>query len=117
MMRFQLGTEGGYAADASDVTGTQLTKNFNDLLRMIDEQQAGRRQFKLDHVPDSKLDAGQEAHIIVGNLERDLFETGGVDARVDQALADRVVEIVRREGQTDLLSAYETCYHGRRRAI
>ncbi|KQW22151.1 hypothetical protein ASC80_01770 [Afipia sp. Root123D2] len=104
---FRLAKEGGYAFDAADVTGAQLTKNFNELLRMIDEQQAGRRQYRQEHLQETKIDDAEEAHQIIGALEQELFETGGGNVHVDPELADRVVQIVKREGETDLLSAYE----------
>lgn len=104
---FRLAKENGYAFDAADVTGAQKTQNFNELLRMITEQQSGRRQYRQDFVPESKIDPAEEAAAIGRRLEEELQDTAGAAIEVDPEISARVVEIIRREGGTDVLAAYE----------
>ncbi|WP_445486908.1 hypothetical protein [Rhodopseudomonas sp. RCAM05734] len=110
--------EAGYLFDARDLDRpdngtlgrsgrTDMGLTPNDLLDRLDAENRGQKLYRHDRAPDRAIDDGEEAHAIVGALEKELFDSGGGDIRVDQAIADRVVQIVRQEKETDLLAAYE----------
>lgn len=104
---YRLAKENGYMFDASDVTGAQASGNFNDLLRLLTEEQSGRKQYRQDHIAETKYDPEQEAHVIRAKLESEYEATGGKASDLDPSLIARTVEILRREGETDVLNAYE----------
>lgn len=110
--------EAGYLTDASDLDGPgngtigiagrrDLGLTPNDLLDRLDAENRGQRSYRPGRERQAAIDDGEEAHAIIGALEKELYDTGGGDIRVDQIIADRVVQIIRKEKETDLLSAYE----------
>ncbi|MES2671626.1 MAG: hypothetical protein V4673_14580 [Pseudomonadota bacterium] len=104
---YRLAKEGGYMFDASDITGAQASGNFNDLLRLLTEEQTGRKQYRQGHIAETKYDPEQEAHVIRSQLVTEYEATGGKASDLDPTLIERTVEILRREGETDVLNAYE----------
>lgn len=110
--------EAGYLFDPRDLDGpdngtlgrsgrTDMGLTPNDLLDRLDAENRGQKTYRHGRVVENVIDEGQEAHAIVSALEKELFDTGGGHISVDQVIADRVVEIVRREKETDLLVAFE----------
>ncbi|NUU41374.1 hypothetical protein [Tardiphaga robiniae] len=110
--------DAGYLVDPRDMDGPDngtlglagrrdLGLTPNDLLDRLDAENRGQKLYKPGQAREAAIDDGQEAHAIVGALEKELYDTGAGDTRIDQAIADRVVQIVRQEKETDLLSAYE----------
>lgn len=110
--------EAGYLTDARDLDGPgngtlgiagrrDMGLTPNDLLDRLDAENRGQKSYRPGRERQAVIDDGQEAHAIIGALEKELYETSGGDIRVDQVIADRVVQIVRKEKETDLLSAYE----------
>jgi hypothetical protein len=111
--------EGGYLIDANDLqhvahtdlTPTQMGKEATltprDLLDHIDDESRGRKVYRPDHEQSTGYDPEQEKHIILGALEHELEASGAKVGDIDPALLDRTVEIVHREGVSDVLEAYE----------
>lgn len=97
--------EAQYVIDPGEVEGRALTMDTNDLLRMIDEEARGNRQYIPGQEPAAKIDAGQFDHEVRSALHDEL-ERNGYD-KPDAVLENRVVEIMRREGGTDVLEALE----------
>jgi hypothetical protein len=105
----------GYMFDAHDVengtagvggrTSHGLTPN--DLLDHLDAENRGQKLYKPTHVEKTKYDPEQEKHVIMGALEHELETHGASVADIDPQLLDRAVEIVHREGVSDVMEAYE----------
>jgi hypothetical protein len=105
----------GYMQDPHDVengtagaggrTSHGLTPN--DLLDHLDAENRGQKLYKPGHVEKTKYDPDQEKHVIMGALETELEKSGADVSAIDPKLLDRTVEIVHREGVTDVLDAYE----------
>lgn len=95
--------------DATRPQAGELTKTANDLHELIDEESRGRKQYRNDHVPaEAKVNADEERGSILDALHRELRDaTGDEKLKVDPALEDRVVEIIQKEGEHDVLAAYE----------
>ncbi len=85
----------------------ELTLTQDHLLGMLDEESRGRKQYRLDHLQETKFDPAEELHRIRQELEHQIEATGGSLKDVDPALLDRTVEIVKRDGETDVLNAFE----------
>jgi hypothetical protein len=111
--------EGGYFIDPTDpahapagvadplMQGREATFGIRDLLDKIDEESRGRRQYRANHLEATRHDPAQEHHVILGELEHELAKSGARVEDIDPKLLDRTVEIVKREGETDVLAAYE----------
>jgi hypothetical protein len=111
--------EAGYMLDPNDLQhvphteltaaqmGKEATLTPRDLLDRVDDENRGRKQYRTDHVQQTKFDPEQEKHIILGALEHELEASGAKVGDIDPALLDRTVEIVHREGVSDVLEAYE----------
>jgi hypothetical protein len=111
--------EGGYLIDPNDLQhvahtdltaaqmGQEATLTLRDLLDRIDNENRGQKQYRPDHIEATKYDAEQEKHVIMGALEHELETHGASVADIDPRLLDRAVEIVHREGVSDVMEAYE----------
>jgi hypothetical protein len=111
--------EGGYLIDANDLQhvahtdltpaqmGKEATLTPRDLLDHIDDESRGRKVYRADHEQSTKYDPDQEKHVILGALEQELEAGGAKVSDIDPALLDRTVEIVHREGVSDVMVAYE----------
>lgn len=98
----------GYLFDAADVTGAEARLTPGDLLDRLAEQNAGRRQYRMDQSIEAKFDHEREIHEIISALHHEIeASTGQKGVHVDPQLENRVVEIIRREGEHDVLAAYE----------
>ena len=87
--------------------GNEATLTPRDLLDKIDEESRGRKVYRADHAQATRYDPAQEKHIIMGELEHELEIHGASVADIDPELLDRTVEIVQREGVSDVMDAYE----------
>jgi hypothetical protein len=84
-----------------------LTVDINDLLRLFDENARDQKTYRADHVADTKHDPAHESHLVLSELEHELEASGAKVEDIDPKLLDRTVEIVKRDGETDVLAAYE----------
>lgn len=108
----RLAKDHGYLFDETDVSGATPRLTPNDLLDRLAEENAGRRQYKLDQQHATKAevaaDLERERHEIMAALHDEIeAATGQKGVQVDPALEKRVVEIVQKEGESDVLAAYE----------
>jgi len=108
----RLAKDHGYMFDAADVTGAEGRLTPNDLLDRLAEENSGRKQYRNDQQFATKAelaaDLEREKHEIISALHDEIeASTGQKGLRVDPALEDRVVQIVIREGEHDVLAAYE----------
>lgn len=108
----RLAKDHGYLFDEADVSGTTPRLTPNDLLDRLAEENAGRRQYKLDQQHATKAevqaDLERERHEIISALHDEIeAATGQKGVKVDPVLEKRVVEIVQKEGESDVLAAYE----------
>jgi hypothetical protein len=92
-------------AGAGGRTSHGLTPN--DLLDHLDAENRGQKIYKPTHVEKTKYDPEQEKHVIMGALEQQLEAAGAKVSDIDPKLLDRTVEIVHREGVSDVMDAYE----------
>ena len=111
--------EGGYFIDPTDpahapagvvgpeMQGREATFGIRDLLDKIDEESRGRKQYRANHLEATKYDPAQESHLVLSELEQELEKSGARVDDIDPKLLDRTVEIVKRDGETDVLAAYE----------
>jgi hypothetical protein len=111
--------EGGYLIDANDLQhvahtdltaaqmGQEATLAPRDLLDRIDNENRGQKQYRADHIEATRYDPEQEKHVIMGALEHELEAHGASVSDIDPKLLDRAVEIVHREGVSDVMEAYE----------
>jgi hypothetical protein len=111
--------EGGYLIDANDLQhvahtdltaaqmGQEATLTPRDLLDRIDNENRGQKQYRADHIEATKYDPEQEKHVILGAIEHELGAHGASVSDIDPKLLDRAVEIVHREGVSDVMEAYE----------
>jgi hypothetical protein len=111
--------EGSYFIDPTDpahapvgvtdpqMQGREATFGIRDLLDKIDEESRGRRQYRANHLEATRHDPAQEHHVILGELEHELAKSGAKIEDIDPKLLDRTVEIIKRDGETDVLAAYE----------
>ncbi len=116
--------EGGYFIDPTDpahapvgltdplMQGREATFGIRDLLDKIDEESRGRRQYRADHLEATRHDPAQEHHVILGELEHELANSGAKLEDIDPKLLDRTVEIIKRVGESDVLAAYERAIMG-----
>jgi hypothetical protein len=110
-----LAKQHGYMFDPHDIengtagaggrTSHGLTPN--DLLDHLDAENRGQKLYKPTHVEKTKYDPEQEKHVIMGALEHELEAAGEDVSKIDPKLLNRTVEIVHREGVSDVLDAYE----------
>jgi hypothetical protein len=81
------------------------------LLDRIAEENAGRKQYRHDQVLTTKAEdtaaLERQKHEIIRLLHDEIEAVMGETGKIDPALEDRVVEIMTREGETDVLSAYD----------
>jgi hypothetical protein len=84
-----------------------LTVDINDMLRLFDENARGQKTYRADHVAETKYDPAHESHLVLAELEHELEASGAKVEDIDPKLLDRTVEIVKRDGETDVLAAYE----------
>lgn len=104
----RLAKDHGYMFDAADITGAEGRLTPRDLLDHLAEENSGRKQYRLDQSLDPKADHEREIHEIISALHHEIeASTGQKGIHVDPMLENRVVEIVRREGERDVLAAYE----------
>lgn len=104
----RLAKDQGYLFDAAGVTGAEASLTPRDLLDRIAEERAGRKQYRMDHANEPKVDAEREAHQIISALQDEVEATSGQKGiEIDPQLRDRVVEIVQKEGERDVLAAFE----------
>lgn len=111
--------EGGYFIDPTDpahapahladpaMAGREATFGIRDLLDKVDEENRGRKQYRPDHIEATKYDPAHESHLVLSELEHELEASGARVEDIDPKLLDRTVEIVRRDGEQDVLAAYE----------
>jgi hypothetical protein len=105
----------GYFADPHDMAnGTAGSRGREglgliqrDLLDALDRESRGQKHYKLGHLEATKYDPEQEKHVIFRALETELEKSGADVSAIDPKLLDRTVEIVHREGVSDVLAAYE----------
>lgn len=93
------------AAGAGGRTSHGLTPN--DLLDHLDAENRGQKLYKAGHLEATKYDPEQEKHVIMGALEHELEAAGEDVSAIDPKLLNRTVEIVHREGVSNVLDAYE----------
>ena len=108
--------EGSYVFDPNDLAHTghdasrpeagQLTKTVNDLQDMITEESRGRKNYRNDYQPKVKIDPEQRAKDILDELHHEV-EAAGDKVVDDPKIERRVVEIMTKEGETDVHNAYE----------
>ncbi|WP_354132746.1 hypothetical protein [Bradyrhizobium sp. RT9a] len=108
----RLAKDHGYMFDAADVTGAEGRLTPNDLLDRLAEENSGRKLYRHDQQFATKAevaaDLEREKHEIISALHDEIeAATGQKGVKVDPALQDRVVQIVQREGEHDVLGAYE----------
>lgn len=108
----RLAKDHGYLFDPADVTGAEGKVAIRDLLDKVAEENSGRKQYRNDQQHTTKADdaaaAEREKHEIVAALHDEIeASTGQKGVKVDPALEDRVVQIVMKEGEHDVLAAYE----------
>jgi hypothetical protein len=84
-----------------------LTVDINDMLRLFDENARGQKTYRADHVAETKYDPAHESHLVLAELEHELEASGAKVENIDPKLLDRTVEIVKRDGESDVLAAYE----------
>ncbi|HJZ22390.1 MAG TPA: hypothetical protein VJ226_15605, partial [Bradyrhizobium sp.] len=113
--------EGGYFLDpnsqehvqARDADQARLNQapafGVNDLREKIDEESRGRKQYRAGHLPgDREISKEEDAKHIADALHTELEAAAGHSGiEVDPHLEARVVEIIQREGEHDVLAAYE----------
>jgi hypothetical protein len=111
--------EGGYFIDPTDpahapagvvdpqMQGREATFGTRELLDKIDEESRGRRQYRANHLEATKYDPAHESHLVLSELEHELEASGTKVEEIDPKLLDRTVEIIKRDGETDVLAAYE----------
>ena len=99
------GTAGQTGPSVAGRTSHGLTPN--DLLDHLDAENRGRKLYKPGHEAATKFDPEQEKHVIMGALEHELEASGAKVSDIDPKLLNRAVEIVHREGETDVMAAYE----------
>lgn len=107
--------EHGYMFDPHDADNgtvgaggrTSLGLIQRDLLDHLDAENRGQKLYKPGHEAATKFDPEQEKHVVLGHVEAE-FEAAGLKVSdIDPKLLDRTVEIVHREGERDVLAAYE----------
>jgi hypothetical protein len=108
----RLAKDRGYLFDASDVTGDEAHLTPRDLLDRLAEENAGRRQYQHDQALSTKGEdrgaAEREKAEIIRHLHDQLESASGLPhSAIDPKLEDRVVEMMTREGERDVLNAYE----------
>lgn len=108
----RLAKDHGYMFDAADVTGAEGRLTPNDLLDRLAEENSGRKLYRHDQQHATKAevaaDLEREKHEIISALHDEIeAATGQKGVKIDPALEDRVVQIVQREGEHDVLGAYE----------
>jgi hypothetical protein len=108
----RLAKDHGYLFDAADVTGSEGKVAIRDLLDKIADENTGRKQYRFDQEFATKAETAaaleREKHEILALLHDELESTTGQKGiKVDSALEDRVVQIIQREGESDVLAAYE----------
>ncbi len=110
-----LAQQHGYFFDSHDIengtagTGGRTSMGLapRDLLDHLDAENRGKKLYKPGHLEATKYDPGQEKHVILRHLENELEASGADVAAIDPHLLGRTVEIVHREGERDVLAAYE----------
>lgn len=108
----RLAKDHGYMFDAADVTGAEGRLTPNDLLDRLAEENSGRKLYRHDQQFATKAqvaaDLEREKHEIISALHDEIeAATGQKGVKIDPALQERVVQIVQREGEHDVLGAYE----------
>lgn len=108
----RLAKDHGYLFDAADVTGNEGKVAIRDLLDKIADENSGRKQYRFDQEFGTKAETAaaleREKHEILSLLHDEIeAATGQKGAKVDPKLEDRVVQIIQREGESDVLAAYE----------
>lgn len=108
----RLAKDHGYMFDAADVTGGEGKIAINDLLDRLAEERAGRRQYRSDQQFATKAQVSADLELEKHDILRALHDeieatTGQKGVQVDRALEGRVVQIIQREGEKDVLAAYE----------
>ena len=109
--------ESGHIIDPNDIQHTAVgnvsnagenTVSVNQLHDMIDAESRGQKQYRTDHVPaEAKVNPEEERGSILDALHHELRESSGGNIKVDPAVEDRVIEIIQKEGEHDVLAAYE----------
>jgi len=101
--------DGHYMFDNADVTGGEGTLTPNDLLDKIDEQSRGQKVYRIDQAPPERhVTREEEAQHITGALREQLETSSGQKGiEIPPELEARVVEIIQKEGEHDVLAAYE----------
>jgi hypothetical protein len=108
----RLAKDHGYMFGVADVTGSEGRLTPNDLLDRLAEENSGRKLYRHDQQFATKAqvaaDMEREKHEIISALHDEIeAATGQKGVKIDPALEDRVVQIVQREGEHDVLGAYE----------
>lgn len=108
----RLAKDHGYLFDAADVTGAEGSLVPRDLLDRLAEENSGRKQYRQDQQHATKAEATaateRDRHQVISALHDEIEATSGVPhQKIDPRLEDRVVEIVTREGEQDVLAAFE----------
>jgi hypothetical protein len=101
--------DGHYLFDAADVTGVEASLTPRDLLDKINEQNRGRKVYQINHIsPDREISAEEDYQHISGALHDELEASSGQKGiEIPAEIERRVVEIIRHEGEHDVLAAYE----------
>jgi hypothetical protein len=107
--------ENSYVLDPNDIQHVpgaankgELTRTANDLQDMVAEESRGRKNYRTSHTPkDKEINLDEERGSIVSALHSEIETATGQRAHIDPAIEDRVVEIIQKEGGTDVHSAFE----------
>jgi hypothetical protein len=101
--------DGHYMFDAADVTGAEARLTPRDLLDLLDRENRKHKVYRNDYVAaDKGIDLDEEAKHIVNALYDELeASTGQKGIHVDPEIERRVVEIIQKEGEHDVLAAHE----------
>ncbi len=99
--------ESGHLFDREDIEGGEAKVGHVELLDLIDKEVRGEKQYVHGFEPAHALDVDEQRYRMLGKLETHLADNGIDPATVAEAIKDRAVEIMDREGVTDPGVAYE----------
>lgn len=104
----RLAKDRGYMFDPADVSGAEGRVTLRDFLDHLDGESRGDRRYRLDHLPPEQNTAERDAHTILQRLYDEVAHSSGdANVSIDKAIENRVVQIMTREGEGDVLSAFE----------
>jgi hypothetical protein len=96
----------GYMFDPSDQSGAPPTLTPRDLLDRLAEENSGRKQYQINHTPETKAPSGAARTRIETELREELRKSGHA-GDIDPFLIDRTAELISEGRESDVMSAYE----------